>query len=73
LFNPSLQLQQNTNIIDWTNIFELELIDIIWSSRSLPQGVDETIDICTLNFAVPIWLSPPASDNVNKHPDKLSP
>jgi len=60
LFNPSLQLQQNTNIIDWTNIFELELIDIIWSSRSLPQGVDETIDICTLNFAVPIWLSPPA-------------
>ena len=60
LFNPSLQLQQNTNAIDWTNIFELELIDIAWSSRSLPQGVDEQLDIATLNFAVPIWLSPPA-------------
>jgi hypothetical protein len=60
LFNPSLQLSQNDNPIDWTNIFEVELIDIQWSNRSVPVGVDEQIDISTLNFAVPIWLSPPA-------------
>ena len=60
LFNPSLQLQQNDNPLDWTSVFELELTDIAWSSRSVPAGVDETIDISNLQFAVPIWISPPA-------------
>jgi len=60
LFNPSLQLSQNDNPLDWTNIFELELLDIQWTNRSVPAGVDETIDISTLQFSAPIWLSPPA-------------
>lgn len=60
IFNPSIQLQSNDNPLDWTSIFELELSDITWSSRSLPQGVDEQIDITTLAFNVPIWISPPA-------------
>jgi hypothetical protein len=60
LFNPSLQLQQNSNPLDWTQIFEVELTDIAWSNRSIPAGVDETIDVATLTFTLPIWLSPPA-------------
>ena len=60
LFNPSLQLSQNDNPLDWTNIFELELLDINWTNRSVPAGVDESLDIASLSFAVPIWLSPPA-------------
>lgn len=60
LFNPTLQLSQNDNPLDWTNIFELELTDITWSSRAIPAGVDEQLDIATMVFAVPIWLSPPA-------------
>lgn len=60
IFNPSIQLQSNSNPLDWTNIFEVELTDIAWSSRSVPQGVDEQLDVATLSFAVPIWLSPPA-------------
>jgi len=60
LFNPTLQLSQNDNPLDWTNIFELELTDINWSSRAIPAGVDEQLDIATMVFAVPIWLSPPA-------------
>jgi hypothetical protein len=60
LFNPSIQLQSNTNPLDWTSVFEVELTDITWSSRSIPAGVDENLDITTLTFAVPIWLSPPA-------------
>ena len=60
LFNPSIQLQSNDNPLDWTNIFEVELTDIQWSSRSLPQGVDEQLDIATMTFSVPIWISPPA-------------
>lgn len=60
LFNPSLQLQQNSNPLDWSNIFEVELTDIQWSNRSIPAGVDETLDVATLTFVMPIWLSPPA-------------
>jgi hypothetical protein len=60
LFNPSIQLQNGTNPIDWTSIFEVELTDINWSNRSMPSGVDETIDISTLTFTLPIWISPPA-------------
>lgn len=60
IFNPTVQLQQNDNPLDWTSVFEVELSDIQWSSRTLPAGVDESLDIATLTFAVPIWISPPA-------------
>ena len=60
LFNPSIQLQSNDNPLDWSSVFEVEMTDIQWSSRTLPQGVDEQLDIATLVFAVPIWISPPA-------------
>lgn len=60
LFNPSIQLQSNDNPLDWSSVFELELTDIQWSSRSIPTGVDEQLDVATLTFVVPIWISPPA-------------
>ncbi len=60
LFNPTVELQANTNPLDWTNITVVELIDIQWSSRSVPQGVDSQLDIATLIFQVPIWINPPA-------------
>lgn len=60
LFNPSIQLQSNANPLDWTSVFEVEMTDIAWSSRSIPAGVDESLDIATLTFSVPIWISPPA-------------
>ena len=60
LFNPSIQLQSNDNPLDWSSVFEVELTDIAWSSRGIPAGVDENIDISTLTFAIPIWISPPA-------------
>lgn len=60
LFNPSVQLQSNDNPLDWSNVFEVEMTNINWSSRSIPQGVDETLDIASMTFEVPIWISPPA-------------
>ena len=60
LFNPTVEIQSNTNPLDWTNITVVELIDIQWSSRSVPQGVDSQLDIATLIFQVPIWINPPA-------------
>ncbi len=60
LFNPTIQLQQNTNPFDWTQIVEVELTDIQFNNRTLPQGVDEQIDVSTLTFTLPIWINPPA-------------
>lgn len=60
LFNPSLEIQTSSNYLDWTSLSLLELENMVWSSRTIPQGVDQNIDILTLNFASPIWITPPA-------------
>lgn len=60
LFNPSLEIQTSDNYIDWTSLSVLTLDNQIWSSRSVPQGVEQDIDILTLTFKAPIWITPPA-------------
>jgi len=60
IFNPSIQIQSTNNPLDWSSIFEVTLTDVNWSNRSIPQGVDEIIDISTMTFEVPIWINPPA-------------
>ena len=60
LFNPSLELQTNSNFIDWTAISVLNLNQINWSSRQVPVGNDSAIDIATLTMDTPIFISPPA-------------
>lgn len=60
IFNPSVQLQTHDNPIDWSTITEIELTGVQWSNRSIPVGTDNPIDIMTLSFRVPIWVSPPA-------------
>ncbi len=59
LFNPSLEMQTTDNFIDWTSITVVHLENVQWSSRSTPVGVDSEIDIATLTFSVPIYISPP--------------
>lgn len=61
LFNPALEIQSTDNYIDWTSLSYVQLDDIQWSSRSVPMGTDDgSIDIATLTFTLPIWISPPA-------------
>ena len=59
LFNPSLEMQTNDNFIDWTAITVVNLENVTWSNRSVPVGVDSEIDIATLTFSIPIYISPP--------------
>ena len=59
LFNPSLEMQTTENFIDWTSITVVNLENVTWSNRSVPVGVDSEIDISTLAFTVPIYISPP--------------
>lgn len=60
LFNPSLEIQTSTNAIDWTSLSVLTLESQIYSSRTIPQGVDANIDILSMVFKTPIWITPPA-------------
>lgn len=59
IFNPMLQLQQSSNIFDWTSIFEVELKNIQWTSSTLPSGNDER-NVASLGFDIGVWISPPA-------------
>jgi hypothetical protein len=60
LFNPSLEIQSTENYIDWTSLSVCELQSTKWSSRTVPIGTDNPIDISTLTFTLPIWISSPA-------------
>jgi hypothetical protein len=59
-FNPTLELQTTDNFIDWTSITTLELENINWSNRTVPVGIESEVDIATLSFIIPIYISPPA-------------
>ena len=60
LFNPALEIQSTDNYIDWTSLSVVELERINFSSRSIPVGTENPIDIMTMTFTIPIWISSPA-------------
>jgi hypothetical protein len=60
LFNPSLEVQSTDNYIDWTSLSYVELNNVLWTSRTVPSGAEEAIDVATLTFTMPIWISAPA-------------
>jgi hypothetical protein len=59
-FNPSMEIQSTDNYIDWTSLTTVTRTDMTWSSRSVPTGSEEPIDILTMVFDMPIWISGPA-------------
>ena len=60
LFNPALEVQSTDNFIDWTSLTVVELESVTWTSRTIPMGTENPIDIMTMRFGVPIWISSPA-------------
>ena len=60
LFNPALEIQHNDNPVDWTTITVVEMTDLQWTSRGIPAGIEDQIDIATMIFQIPIWINPPA-------------
>jgi len=60
LFNPSFEIQTTDNYIDWTSLSVVYLTGQQFSSRSIPAGTESDIDICSLDFQIPVWISPPA-------------
>lgn len=60
LFNPALEIQSTDNFVDWTSLSAVFQDGINWSSRTIPVGTSNPIDILTWKFYMPIWLSTPA-------------
>ena len=60
LFNPSLEIQSTDNYLDWTSLSVVELERVNWSSRTIPMNTENPIDIFTMTFRLPIFISSPA-------------
>jgi len=59
LFNPDFEIQKSDNYIDWTSLSYVQLTGVSFSSRTIPVGADTEIDVASISFSMPIWLSPP--------------
>jgi hypothetical protein len=59
-FNPSFEIQTTDNFLDWTSLSVINLKNLQFSSRTIPQGTDSDIDICSIEFSMPIYITPPA-------------
>ena len=57
LFNPSLEIQSTDNFIDWTSLSVVYQDGLTFSSRSIPQGSGNPIDVLSWKFYIPIWIS----------------
>jgi hypothetical protein len=57
LFDYDMQLQFNDAPFDWTKISKLFLHGIS-NEENYPMGVDKRIIIWSLQFEMPVWLSP---------------
>lgn len=59
LFNPSMELQSTDNFLDWTSLSAVYQDGLTFTSRTIPQGTGNQIDITSWKFYMPIWISSP--------------
>ena len=57
LFNPALEIQSTDNFIDWTSLSVVYQDGLTFTSRTIPIGTNNPIDVMTWKFYIPIWLS----------------
>jgi hypothetical protein len=60
MFNPGFDIQSSDNPLDWTALTTMLLEDVTWSSRAIPIGTGDEIDIMSFTFKLPLWINPPA-------------
>ena len=57
LFNPALEIQSTDNFVDWTSLSVVFQDGLTFTSRSIPVGTGNPIDVMTWKFYMPIWIS----------------
>lgn len=60
LFNPGLEIQSTDNYLDWSSLSVVLLTGVSYTNRTVPKGADESIEITSLSFEMPIYLNLPA-------------
>jgi len=60
-YNPGFEFRVNSSPMDMGNVANIQLDNIQWTSRSVPQGTSTEIDVMTLTFRVyPVFITSPA-------------
>ena len=59
MFNPSLEIQTTDNYVDWTSLSVVELTNISFAANTIPTGTETEIDVASMTFQMPIYISPP--------------
>jgi hypothetical protein len=59
-YNPSREIQNTENYLDWTSLSYVTLTDVNFSSRSIPVGTEDPIDVATLSFELHMYITTPA-------------
>lgn len=59
-FNVGFDIQSSDNPLDWSAMSTMSLENITWSSRNIPIGTNDEIDVMSFTFKLPMWISPPA-------------
>lgn len=57
LFNPALEIQSTDNFLDWTSLSAVFQDGLTFSSRSIPVGGGNPIDVLSWKFYMPIWIT----------------
>jgi T4-like virus Myoviridae tail sheath stabiliser len=60
MFNPSREIQNTDNFIDWTSVTYCTLTDLNFTSRSIPVGTEDPLDVCTISFEIHMYITAPA-------------
>lgn len=60
IFNPAFEIQSSDSFVDWTSLSVVFQDGINYTSRTIPMGTNNPIDILTWKFYMPIWLTVPA-------------
>lgn len=66
LYNGMIDIQTSNNPLDWSAMTTMEPTNITWSSRSIPIGTDNPIDVFSVEYKVPILINPPAKVQYQK-------
>lgn len=62
VFDPFVQIQKTDESYDWTKLTSVELVGIN-NEENFPMAQEKRVIQWSLDFVIPIWISPPAEKN----------
>jgi hypothetical protein len=57
LFNPALEIQSTDNFVDWTSLSAIFQDGLTFTSRTIPVGTNNPIDVMSWKFYMPVWIT----------------